>query len=134
MEWGGMVVPKVVAGHSRQLWDGHSPWHHGLPNGSPSPVPAQLIAACPAHWDPSAMALCHSQGHTLPRALRQWPRDAKSPPAHPAGSWSGLVPVLNKRKEPLVSSSVSQYFTELCFPYLVQLKSRGEVLYKSKFF
>lgn len=70
----------------------------------------------------------------LPVPSRQWPREAKSPPSHPAGSRSGLVPVLNKRKEPLVSSSVSQYFTELCFPYLVQLKSQGEVLYKSKFF
>jgi len=50
------------------------------------------------------------------------------------GGMSGSIPAAKKSREPLVSSAVSQYFIELCFPYLVQLKSQGEVLYKSKFF
>lgn len=52
----GWWVPKVVAEQSLGVRDGHSPQHHGLPDGPPSPgapVLTQLIPACSPHWDPS---------------------------------------------------------------------------------
>lgn len=99
-------------------WHPSLPRHRAIPGTTRSPVPFR-------HGTPLATSL---------RLQHSQLQKAKFPPSGPAGSGSGSVPTSNKSKEPLVSSSVSQYFTELCFPYLVQLKSQGEVLYKSKFF
>lgn len=99
-------------------WHPSLPWHRAIPGTTRSPVPFR-------HGTPLATSLRLQHSRLL---------KAKFPPSGPAGSGSSSVPTSSKSKEPLVSSSVSQYFTELCFPYLVQLKSQGEVLYKSKFF
>lgn len=111
--------PSLLPTHAAvPCWDPSLPQDHAIPETIRSLVP----------FRPSA------QLAASPRLQLSQPQKAKFPPCGLVGGGRGSVPMLNNRKERLVSSSVSQYFTELCFPYLVQLKSRGEVLYKSKFF
>lgn len=95
----------------------------------------------------TAAAPCHPWGHVLPGAFQPWrssvcvPKAAavtapksKIPSLWPGRRQEWLCPCTEQKERSICQPFISQYFTELCFPYLVQLKSQGEVLYKSKFF